>query len=993
MKTVYTYLYKLQAICKCIILLSIALGFNLVYAQGSGRITGTVSDRDTGDPLPGANVILEGTTLGAATTFEGEYIIRQVNPGDYNMIVKYIGYKEQSIPITVRSGVTLEVDVELEYVAIVGQEVVITAQAEGQMEAINQQLSSNTITNVVSAARIQEIPDVNAAESVARLPGISLIRSGGEGQKVTIRGLSPKYNVMMFNGVRLQSTDRDDRSVDLNMIAPNILSGIEVTKALTADLDADAVGGVVNLKISKAKEGFQGKFSAQNGYASLANTEPYGNYRVTGLISNRYFDNKLGVQLSGFLDKYNRNSDRLTAAYTTNQEEIKVNGLIPVYMDSVTISDKVTDRERLGAGLVLDYQFSSGSLIMNNFISGLHQHQIEQKNLYDLGNAWSGFAADRKFDNTVIGNALQGEFEFFNINVDFSVSSSISKQLNPGDLRQDIRVQSGGQKGWESTVPDLKSVSPRTFLNSVTVISEGKIATGTTTLRRDVDETAQSVVLNFKVPFNFTSYLSGYLKLGGKYVRNTRDNDETQWGIDTDRGGLAGGFIGLLKDSVWRDLGIAASDNYIKAGLFADPNYDVGDFLSGNEGVSGNLFFNKVSIEKMHQMEAIAREYDYYLALPLESSQYDYNYTRHFGAFYIMSEINLTKYITLFPGIRFERFSYDYTADSTYLFGRLTTPGVDYYRSKTVHWDSTKGEHWFPQMHIRIKPTDWLDVRLASTRSIIYPDYRAVSPYLFIDTYDAQVLRLGNPYIKSALTQNYDVYASVYENYIGLFTAGYFYKEIDDLIVPIEYYTKDNSKINYRYNLVQSGNPTEIHTWTNLEQTSYVRGIEFDWQTHFWYLPSFLSGIVLNINYTHITSKTTYPYYTTIRSGNPPFFTFTTVDTTRTGRLIDQPDDILNVTLGYDLGGFSARLSFLYQDDVFQRAHTTYEELDSYSDAYYRWDFTAYQKLPWIEGLQVYLNLNNITNTSERNFTSVLEKLASVEYYGTTADLGIRFSY
>ena len=109
--------------------------------------------------------------------------------------------------------------------------------------------------------------------------------------------------------------------------------------------------------------------------------------------------------------------------------------------------------------------------------------------------------------------------------------------------------------------------------------------------------------------------------------------------------------------------------------------------------------------------------------------------------------------------------------------------------------------------------------------------------------------------------------------------------------------------------------------------------------------------------------------------------------------MIDQPNDILNLTVGYDIGGFSARLSFLYQDNVFQKAHTTYEELDSYSDAYYRWDFTAYQKLPWIQGLQVYLNLNNITNSSERNFTSVLEKLASAEYYGTTADLGIRYSY
>jgi TonB-dependent receptor len=993
MQISYNYFFKLKTISKSTFLLLFVLGFNIIHAQESGKIIGKVSDKDTGDPLPGANVLLEGTSLGTATSVDGGYVIRPVPPGSYNLIIKYIGYKEQEIPITVSSGKTLEVNAELEYVAVETGEVTITAQAEGQIEAINRQLSSNTIKNVVSSDRIRDIPDVNAAESVGRLPGISIIRSGGEGQKVTIRGLSPKYNVMMVNGVRLESTDRDDRSVDLNMIAPNILSGIEVTKALTADMDADAVGGTVNLLIGKAREGFYKSFSLQGGYGSLANT--YGNYKFSGLLSNRFFDDKLGVQVSGFVDKYDRSADSLTATYVTDEEEIKVNGLIPVYLDQVTISDKVTERKRYGGGLVLDYRFSNGSLIMNNFISSLNQNKIIQQNYFTTGYDWRGYAEDAEFTRTVFSSAFQGEFEFFNIGTDFSLSYSGSKQHNPGNLRQDIRTASGGAIGLSSPASDLKTLSVTNFLNVVTVIPSGKIATGTTTLMRDVNESALSAVLNFNMPFTFSDFLSGNLKVGGKYVRNKRDNDETQLGIDTDRGGLAGSFNNLLQ-SVWPELGIAPSDVGLRAGLFADPNYDVGDFLSGNEGISSDIFFNLVSIEKMHRMEEIAKQYGYYKPSPLESSQYDYNYTRNFGAFYASAEVKLGKYVSFFPGIRYEKYGYDYTADSTYVFNRNTTsdPNEYYYDSKTVHWDSTKSENWFPQIQLRVKPTDWLDVRLASTKSIIYPDYRAVSPYLFVDTYPSvPVLRLGNPYLKPALTQNYDIYVSVYENSIGLFTAGFFYKEIDNLIVPIEYFTKDASKINYRYKLPQAGSATEIHTWTNLDATSYVRGIELDWQTHFWYLPSFLSGFVFNINYTHIKSETHYPYYTTVRSGNPPFFTFRYVDTTRSGRLIDQPNDILNVTLGYDIGGFSARLSFLYQDNVFRQAHTTYEELDSYTAAYYRWDFTAYQKLPWLEGLQIYLNLNNITNRPDRRFTSVLKKLSLVEYYGATVDLGVRYSY
>ena len=208
----------------------------------------------------------------------------------------------------------------------------------------------------------------------------------------------------------------------------------------------------------------------------------------------------------------------------------------------------------------------------------------------------------------------------------------------------------------------------------------------------------------------------------------------------------------------------------------------------------------------------------------------------------------------------------------------------------------------------------------------------------------------------------------------------------------LTYNTKDVSKVNNRFPLSQT-QTTEVHTWTNLNETSYVRGFELDWQTHFWYLPSFLSGIVFNINYTHINSATRYPYTKQVAIGGGPFKKITYIDTTRTGRLIDQPNDVLNLTFGYDIGGFSARISFQYTDNVLRQADNVYQELDSYTAPYSRWDFTAYQNLPWYEGLQIYLNINNITNRPDRQFISVLQKLADVQYYGRTADLGVRYSF
>ena len=550
------------------------------YGQGSVEISGVVTDRATGEPLPGANVLIEGTTIGTATNDVGEYTIPRVPSGNFVVIGSYIGYQEVRIEITV-AGEDLVLDIEMDFATFEGEEVIITAQAEGQMAAINQQIQAATIKNVVSADKIQQIPDVNAAESVARLPGISLVRSGGEGQQVAVRGLSPKYNVMMVNGVRMQSTDRDDRSVDLNMIAPNVLSGIEVTKALTADMDADAVGGTVNLKIGKARDGFHGNFSIQDGYGSLGDT--YGNWKASGLVSNRFFGNRLGVQLSGYIDDYNRNSDVLSAGYAINEEQTD-NELADIDLRSTVIRDRITDRQRKGGGLVLDYELPFGALYLNNFISNLSEDQVEIQNSFNLlGRQFTGFAADRSLSNTVVSNALQGEFDFSGIRVDFSLSNSSTKQDRPGDLQMNIVAQQN-QSGFSTTADE--TATPSEFLNSVEVFDILRVSR-ISTLGRDIKESAQDAAINVTVPYNITNNITGDLKIGGKYTYNSRDNDELLRFNQPDRTFEGERFVAAMRESLWVDLGLEMIDENlgIRATLFEDPDYDIGNFLSGEEGV------------------------------------------------------------------------------------------------------------------------------------------------------------------------------------------------------------------------------------------------------------------------------------------------------------------------------------------------------------------------------------------------------------------------
>ena len=157
-------------------------------------------------------------------------------------------------------------------------------------------------------------------------------------------------------------------------------------------------------------------------------------------------------------------------------------------------------------------------------------------------------------------------------------------------------------------------------------------------------------------------------------------------------------------------------------------------------------------------------------------------------------------------------------------------------------------------------------------------------------------------------------------------------------------------------------------------------------------MPSFLQGIVLNVNYTRIFSdvdKQIFKVNQTInRPPKPP--TYSIVDTIRSGRMPYQPAHIVNVTFGYDFKGFSARVSYLYQTDKTTYV-ATYPALDQSTGTYARWDLSLQQKLEW--GLQVFANFSNLNKRADRSFRGNNEQNASyTEYYGFTMDLGVRYN-
>ncbi len=204
-------------------------------------------------------------------------------------------------------------------------------------------------------------------------------------------------------------------------------------------------------------------------------------------------------------------------------------------------------------------------------------------------------------------------------------------------------------------------------------------------------------------------------------------------------------------------------------------------------------------------------------------------------------------------------------------------------------------------VHARYRPFEWMQVHFAYTQTLNYPDYSTLTPRYLISQ---STIDYNNHAIKPAVSENLDLVVSVLNNEIGLLSVSGFKKKIKDLVFFTHTFETNLSK----YPDLPQGTSSlyTFNTYINNPRVIDLYGIETEWQTHFWYLPKPFDGLVLNVNYTHIFSEASYPktnvYTEYDDEGN---FNTTKVDTFYTTRMLNQPNDVANVALGYDLGGFS----------------------------------------------------------------------------------------
>ena len=977
---------------------------SISYAQ-TGSLKGHIVDKNTGEPLVGANVILEKTSLGSGTDVYGNYVIRSIPVGKYSIKVSYIGYISVSNDINIVQGESLEENYLLEPQALKGETVTVLAQARGQHEAINQQLSSSTITNIVSSEKIRELPDQNAATAISRLPGMSLMND----DQVVIRGIQAKLNTVLINGIQLPSTDMNDRSTNLGFISSNMLSGIEVIKALTPDLDANAIGGVVNLKLREAPSDLHFDVLAQGNYNAQDHTTD--NYKFWASISDRFLDNTLGVFIQGNADRSDVGDDKAEASYGISQN--LPYGQAPYQMNSFTFTDKQNIITNTGGSVILDYILPHGKIILQN----TYAHNIsddasfiDQLHFDATDLTYSLFR--NKFNKDLMINALQTEYNFGDVKAELSISHSYSNKntdIRYGDPDNFFGFHNTDQNhpyGVDANGKTITYNSERQTLTPEDVYNiqidptnalDARVAGWVVTRSETFKQHLYNSSLDFTVPVSFSEDFSSKFKIGGKFTRSTRSNDvEASFeGAGADdyyanvRTFFPGKVLGVNNPVLFSDL---QNYNYTQGQYFLDGAYPF-KYAIDKDRMDAFMIQGKTGWLNARNKPASERE--------------DFDGAEMFSAGYLMGSFNIGTKLSLIAGGRFEHYNMDYHAKFVYV-----THSVYGYANvfDTLNTVNRNDDQFFPNAQIRYKFTDWLDLRLAYTTSISRPDYRAILP----NTYYApsEAAEAGNTKLAPATSTNYDAYLSFYNNEIGLFTVGGFYKKIENVFYQTNIYYRNLNSYNVSFpdsatfKALGVGAPNQseqITTFINNPHPAYIRGIELEWQTNFWYLPQPLNALVLNINYTRVWSDMDYQQIRNIdvpyQQGRFIFHNYISIDTVRNARLIYQGDNILNIALGVDYKGFSGRISFNMQGNVITSVGSRPED-DQYTGNIYKWDFTLQQKLP-VEGLSIAFNGINIFHNPIYTYQKfrrtvggpILDNLESTDYSPSIYELNLRYSF
>ena len=701
-----------------------------------GQVAGRVVEAGSGQALTGAQVVVSGTSIGAVTDENGRYLLPRVPAGSQTLEATYLGYTAASVTVDVVDDRLASADFTLEVSAIAQPELVVGLRASGQAEALSRQKAAPNIKNIVASDQMGRFPDASAPEAIQRVPGVALERDQGEGRYIQIRGGSAANTQVTVNGEQVPSPEAEIRQIALDAVPVEVLEAIEVSKAITPDMDAEAIGGSVNLVTKKAPEQTLFSVEGAGGYAPIRE-----DFSGSGSLTwgARTSDGRLGFLASGSYNRRYFGSDDLEPAF-----DIGDPGPDDDELEELAIRHYTMHRSRLGVTGNLDYRLGEGSGL---YLTGLYsQLEDDEQRLQLVNNLEDGeleFLHRNRYETTSNLNVTAGGDHLLGNGMGIAYHGTVARgrEDSPDDnelsfVREDVEFDPDISNPDDIQANPVGGTAGEYLFNSFEPSSN---ETTNLDLVGAVDVT---------IPYGFGSEGAGSFKFGVKI----RDKDKDQ-SVNEEE-------FELVDDAADIVLG-----------------EDIGEPFELEDYNPGDYEFSPFATTEDESDEFGSRFADVLDGgLNLEAETQDYEVGETTTALYAMTEINLTPRFMVLPGVRYEHTS-------------LTSDGFEFDPEEEVLIPVSAENDYgrlFPMLHAKYAITPLTNLRAAITTAIARPNFVDLVPFRVVDDEDVVI---GNPDLDPTTSTNFDLLFEHYDSRIGVMSAGVFYKSLNDPIFP---FTEEN---------------------------------------------------------------------------------------------------------------------------------------------------------------------------------------------------------
>lgn len=911
------------------------LGAGAAPVAWADVIRGTVTDNSGDAPLQGAIVTIEELDRSATTDRFGAYTFNNVPAGAYTLDVSYIGARGARQSVEVAGEAT--VPFRLGDAVSSRESVLVVGQAAAQAGAINQQRASNAIISVIDSDGLGNFPDTTVADSLQRVPGISIENDQGEGRYVSIRGINTDLIGSSINGVRTPSPE-DRRGVLLDGVPSDLLDTIEVQKSLTPDVDADTLGGIINLKtISAFDRG--GRFiraKVEGSYNDITEDwSPKGTFTYSDV-----FNDNLGVAFS-------LNYQDLAIEAHNNE----TGGPIP----SDDYEQRFYDltRERLGLVFNVDYQVSDST-------------ELYLRTLY----------------NRYIDDEVRNKFEFRDLSEEGVTQTASGYDLNFAEADVEVRLREEVRNIQTYSAGGITEAGPWTFNYEASYAygEEDDSNNHDVAFRSGDDDTPGILSIDLTDPQKPRFGGPGLAALQDPanyqmdaFEREFTVNEDSEWAgkFDASYDSFVGSVPVTWKGGVkFRDKEKTRDVNLV---VYERDDVELTDYIASAMPISNWRMNNNMYQWPDPYLTAALRTQFAADELNEDDTNFgslaeDYTINEQVLALYAMGTFDFGN-LTIVGGLRYEDTQTDLLGN---LFAEEADPAT--VSQRTVNSDFS---NLLPSINARYAFNDRVVARAAYYAAVVRPGFGEMAPYALLND-DRDELEMGNPNLDAFEADNFDLSIEFYPTNLSVLSAGVFYKDIENPIYGATFDIADAPGTIDLSFLAPADLATieEVSTFINVDKAT-VKGVEFNYVQQFDFLGAPFDGFLASANLTLSESEATLP------DG-------------REVPLVKQTDTVWNVALGYDKGPWDLRVSAAYRGDYLDDLFGVDEDfgfgvIDRYTDDHLSISATA--KYEVNNNLQVYVEGKNLTDEPEYYYHGNEGRLSQYDEFGWTAVIGARLTY